>query len=45
MDWESIKALLEAIQKTFGVAPLSFFLVSLAGTFILAGVRAALKTK
>jgi hypothetical protein len=45
MDWESIKALLEAIHKTFGVAPLSFFLVSLAGTFVLAGVRAALKKK
>jgi hypothetical protein len=45
MDWEVIKALLAAIHKTFGVDPLSFFLVSLAGTFVLAAVRAALKTK
>ena len=45
MSWEEIQALLAAINKVFGVAPLSFFLVSLAGTFLLAGLRAALKTK
>lgn len=43
MSWDSIMALVELIEKTFGVAPTDFLTVSLAAGTVLAVIRAFLK--
>lgn len=45
INLEQIEALLAAINKVFGVDPVSFLLVSFAAGALLTAVRAALKTK